>query len=112
MDDCICSCKHKYVLDQFLDELSGTFGVEKELSITAGNVHDYLGMTIYFSLPGRVVFTMFDYLEGIILEAPVDIRQKGDKYIPTAAVKGIFDVDETTTPLDSATSDLFHRLVA
>ena len=57
-----------------MDQLSGTFGVEKVLSITTGNVHDYLGMMIDFILLGRVVFTMFDYLEDIILEAPDDMR--------------------------------------
>ena len=110
--NCIILCKHKYVVDQFLNQLSGTFGVEKELSITTGNVCDYLGMTIDFSLPGRVVFTMFGYLEDIILEAPADMRQQGDKDIPTPAIKGIFDVDKISKPLDPATSDLFHRLVA
>lgn len=27
VDNYICSCKHKYVLDQFLNQLSGSFGV-------------------------------------------------------------------------------------
>ena len=112
VDDCIYSCKQKYILDQYLDQFSGTIGVEKELSIATGNDHDYLGMTIDFSLSGRVVFTMFGYLEDIILEAPVDMQQKGNKDVPTLAVKDIFDVDETSTPLDPATSDLFRRLVA
>lgn len=53
-----------------------------------------IGMIIDFSLPGRVVFTMFGYLEDIILEAPADMRQKGNEDIPTPAIKVIFDVDE------------------
>ena len=95
-----------------MSKLSRTFGVKKELSVATDNVHDYLRMTTDFSLLGRVVFTMFGYLEDIILEAPADMRQKGDNDIPTLAIKGIFDVDQTSTPLDPATSDLFHRLVA
>ena len=55
---------------------------------------------------------MFGYLEDIILEAPADMQQKGNKDIPTPAIKGIFDVDETSPILDPTTSDLFHRLVA
>ena len=112
VDNCIISCKHKYVVDQFLDQLSDTFGVEKDLSITTGNVNEYLGMTIDFSLPGRVVFTMFDYLEDIILEAPVDMRRTDNRDIPTPATKGVFNVDNFSPPLDPGTSDLFHRLVA
>ena len=81
MDDCICSCKHKYVLDQFLVKLNSKFGVKKELSVTIEKVHDYLGMTIDFTLPGKVVFTMFGYLEDIIFEAPADIRQKDNTNI-------------------------------
>ena len=57
-------------------------------------------MTIDFTLPGRVVFTMFGYLEDIILEAPVDMQQKNIKDIPTTAIKGVFDVDENSKPLD------------
>ena len=110
VDDCIC--KHKYVLDQFLVELNSKFGVKNELSVTTGKIHDYLGMRIDFTLPGRVVFTMFNYLEDIIFEAPAYMQQKGNKDIPTPAIKGIFNVDENSKPLDPITSDLFHQLVA
>ena len=35
----------------------------RELSITRGKVHDYLGMTIDYSEPGKVKFKMDDYVE-------------------------------------------------
>ena len=35
---------------------------------TRGRVHEYLGITIDYSLPGKVVFTMFDFLEDVIVE--------------------------------------------
>lgn len=90
---------HKYILDQFLVEINDKFGIKKELSVTTGKVHDYLGMTINFSLPGRVMFTMFGYLEDIILETLVDMRQKSDKEVPTPATKVSLMLMRTAKPL-------------
>ena len=38
-----------------------------------GLVHEYLGLTIDYSIPHKVVFTMFDYLEDVIVEASEDL---------------------------------------
>ena len=53
-----------------MTELCDVFGKEDNLVETTGTIHNYLGLTIDYSLPGRVVLTMFEYLKDIIMEAP------------------------------------------
>ena len=75
VDDLKASHKEQKVLDSFLDDLRNKFGQRDELAETRGFVHKYLGITIDYSLPGKVVFTMFDFLEDIIVEAPDDLKK-------------------------------------
>ena len=63
------------VLKEFVNQLCKEFGKEHELSKIIGNLHDYLGITIDYLIKGKVVFTMFDYLEDIIVECPDDLKK-------------------------------------
>lgn len=69
VDDLKISHKQQCVID-FLTGLRNKLGQEDELTESTGLVHQYLGMTIDYSLVDKVVFTMFDYLEDIIVKAP------------------------------------------
>ena len=53
------------------------------------------------------MFTMYDYLEDILEEAPADFE--GEDVTP--AVKNLFSVELTQQKLDVTTADLFHRIV-
>ena len=75
-----------------------------------GLVHKYNRLTINFSLPGKVVFSMFGYLEDIILEGLEDMRYK-KKNVLTPAVQAIFKVNEDSEDFYGAASNLFHRFV-
>ena len=63
VDDLKASHKKQKVLEGFLDDLRNEFGKEDELAETRGLVHEYLGITIDYSLPEKIVFIMFDFLE-------------------------------------------------
>ena len=92
MDDLIASHMDQQVLDNFIAALNSKFGKEKKLEETKGLVHEYLGLTIDFLLPGKVVFSMFDYLEDIVVEAPLDLKMgPGHK---TPASGKLFNVDK------------------
>ena len=43
-------------------------------------MHEYLGITIDYSIAGKVVFTMFDYLEDVIVEAAEDLKNNRSYY--------------------------------
>ena len=49
------------------------FGQEDELMKNQGLVHEYLDVTIDYSVAGKVVFTMFDHIEDVIVEATEDL---------------------------------------
>ena len=72
--------KEKPVLDDFLKDLRDKFGQEDELMKYKGLVHEYLGITINYSIPHKVVFTIFDYLEDIIVEASEDLQHSRSYY--------------------------------
>ena len=63
-------------------------------------------MTIDWSTESVVVFTMYDYLESILDEAPSDF----DGEDVTPAVKDLFSVNMSQQKLDAPTSVLFHRI--
>ena len=109
VDDLKISHKENGPINEFLSGLRDEFGQEDELTENTGLVHDYLGMTIDYSLKDKVVFTMFDYLEDIIIEAPDDLKNSRSCY---PGNDDLFKVDTESPLLSHDRADLFHRLVA
>ena len=78
------------------------------MTITRGKVHKYLGMTIDYSYPGKVIFLMIHYIGKMLDNIPEDM--KGDSSKPAA--HHLFDISEDTTKLSQYGADLFHHFVA
>ena len=78
------------------------------LTASYGKIHEYLGMTINWSTEGKVVFTMYDYLEDILSEVPADFD--GEDITPAAS--NLFSINLTQQKLDETIIDLFHLIVA
>jgi hypothetical protein len=89
--------------------LESLFGVEAWLIKTRRKWHEYVGMTIDYSVKGKVRFTMLDYFKGILVELPLDM----DGEAPTPAPSHLFAVNPDTTNilLDSLTADMFNHNV-
>ena len=69
VDDLKLSHLEQHELDKIIDHLNVIFGSEGELlAASYGKVYEYLGMTIDWSMDGKVIFTMYDYLEDILAE--------------------------------------------
>ena len=66
--------KNETVLDDFLDELRRRFEQRDELTENIELIHEYLGITIDYSIAGKVVFTMFNCLEDMIVECVEDLK--------------------------------------
>jgi hypothetical protein len=58
VDDLKISHFDPTVVTDVIQMLSDEFGKEAPLTIRRGHVHDYLGMTLDFSVPGKVKFAM------------------------------------------------------
>ena len=54
------------VVSRVLADIDAEHGNIAKMTITRHKVHKYLGMTIDYSLPGKVIFSMIDYI-GICL---------------------------------------------
>ena len=74
------SHKDQAVLDNFLNELRSEFEQEYELTENKGLVNEYLGIIIDYSIAGKVVFTMFDNLEDMIVKAAHDLENSRPYY--------------------------------
>ena len=109
IDDLKLSHLQQGELDKIIDQLNEVFGSEGELlAASYSNIHKYLGMTIDRTLDEKVVFTMYDYLEDILAEAPVEFD--GENITPVNSE--LFQVDESCKRLDLPTADDFHHFVA
>mmetsp|Transcript_8358 Transcript_8358/g.8194 ORF Transcript_8358/g.8194 Transcript_8358/m.8194 type:complete len:163 (+) Transcript_8358:88-576(+) len=81
---------------------------EDKLTENKGLVHEYLGIKIEYSIPRKVVFTMFDYLEDIIVEANKDLKNSRSYY---PGNDSFMKVDQDSPRLPTKDAELFHRHV-
>ena len=88
--------------------LEEEFGKEAPLTIRRGKIHDYLGMTLDFSLDDKVQISMEDYIKNMLAELLADM----DGMATTPAAEHLFKVNETPTYLDEKDTMSFHHNVA
>jgi hypothetical protein len=67
------------------------------MTISQGKIQDYLGMTLDFTIPGKVKITMIDYVKDILLL--FSEHDKSDSTANTPAAEHLFKVNEQSTPL-------------
>jgi len=82
VDDLKYSHVDPKVNDKLLAILSERYGKETPLTVTRGKVHEYLGMTLDFSVDGKVSVIMKDYIKDISNETPADMN--GEAATPAA----------------------------
>ena len=90
VDDLKISHVDADVVTEVIGLLEPEFGKEAPLTKSRGKVHEYLGMIIDYSVPGKVMFTMIDYIKSMLSELPKDIYGTA----PTPAASHLFEVDE------------------
>ena len=61
---------HQKELNKIINQLNDVFESDKEL-LTASyrKIHQYFGMTIDWNLDWTIMFTTYEYLEDILIEA-------------------------------------------
>ena len=62
-------------MTNIIEELNKRFGKIMSLPINRGKVHDYLGMTYDYTTVGKLIITMYDYIDGIIKKYRSDIQK-------------------------------------
>jgi Reverse transcriptase (RNA-dependent DNA polymerase) len=108
VDDLKISHVDSKVVDSVIASLESEFGKEAPLTVTRGKIHEYLGMTLDYSMDGKVMIKMFRYIRDTLAELPADM--KGEKLTPAAA--HLFDVRDDTEKLSEEKAEFFHHCVA
>jgi len=109
VDDIKMSHVEGAVLEELLGKLDGVYGSkEAPLTVTRGKVHEYLGMTLDFSIDGKCKIVMKDYIEEMLEDLPSDM----DGEAVTPAANHLFEVNDNPEKLDESTSQTFHHLTA
>jgi len=95
VDDLKISHADPAVVGGLVQEFNQRYGTIKRLSETRGPMHDYLGMTLNFSLSGKVIIDMRDYLELTLESTNPDLLSKENR-VTTPATDMLFKV--STSP--------------
>ena len=77
------------------------------MTITRGKLHKYLGMTIDYSFPVKLIFSMIDYIGKMLDNIPEDMK------VASSTPQGhhLLDISEDATKLSQADADFFHQFV-
>ena len=107
VDDLKMSHVDPRVSDTFLDDLNQVFGKESPVVVHKGPRHDYLGIALDYSSPGKVIVDMKQYIDKILSETPPDIKGVAQ----TPAGEHLFKVNPECKCLDAPSAMMFHHLV-
>ena len=96
------------VNNEFLQWIKDTFGQLGEVKMTQGLLHDYLGMTLDYSVPGQVSIDMSHYVEKMVKGIP----QENLKGASVASLwnENLFKVQHDSAPLEKEQTELFHTV--
>lgn len=108
VDDIKISHVSPEVVTGVISLLQGVYGTITPLAETRGKQHDYLGMQIDLGVDGKVRFSMIDYIKNVLDETPPEFE--GESATPAAS--HLFEVNESSTPLEQKQSESFHHMVA
>jgi hypothetical protein len=90
--------------EQLLEDGTGA------MKVFRGKVHEYIGMTLDFSAPGKVMVTTLDYMKEIVDDFTK--QSGGRKTAVTPASEHLFKIDEDAVKLSEEMGKVFHNFVA
>ena len=114
VDDLKISHRDEEVVTNIIEELNKRFGDIMPLSVSRGKVHDYLGMTFDYTTKGKLMITMYDYIDGIIKNADQIYKDGSGSATPASDhLYEIRDVDsEDYKPLSEDERKQYHTITA
>ena len=74
VDDLNTSHVEPAVVSRFLADIDTEYGKIAKMTITRGKVHKYLGTTVDYSSPGKVILSMINYIGKILDNIPEDMK--------------------------------------
>ena len=108
VDDLKISHVDPAVNDEIIASLNAEYGQVGEMTVRRGKIHDYLGMKLDFSNPGKFVVDMEEYLDEMLSGVPDDMAG----IATTPAADHLFKVRDNAPKLSQERADMFHRITA
>ncbi len=96
------------VVTSIIGLIDAEFGKEAPITVTRGKVHDYLGMTLDYSIDGKVQIKMIDSIAKMLQELPEEF----DGEASTPAGNDLFKIDENSPNVDENKAQFYHTYVA
>jgi len=109
VDDLMLAHVMPVVVTEHIKLLDGVYGTNDPLTVTRGKVHEFVGMTIDFSLKQGVAFSQYDYIKKFWNELPEDLK---GPYKNTPALENLFKVDRNAKLIDPKRKKLYHWAIA
>ena len=110
VDDVKCSHVDPKQVDGFIQWVKDKYGAIGEVKTTRGKIHEYLGMTLDYSVKGQVSIGMVDYIEKMVKEFPQQDLRGGSVASPWN--EHLFKVHPDSNSLDEDKAKLFHTVTA
>ena len=110
VDDLKASHVHDDVLEDLVQYLRGIYDDEEigTIKVNYGPRHDFVGMVLDYSKPGKLIVDMRDYVKTMLEDFKYEIK----KLAKTPAAEHIFKVNENCEKLNNKMSEDFHTFVA
>ena len=106
VDDAKSSHVDPKVNTEFIERVNAKYGKIAPVKATRGKIHNYLGMTLDYSVPGQVSIDMVDYVKSMIEAFPDKLD--GPK-VASPWNENLFKVNDKSPEVDKATAEVFHR---
>ena len=112
VDDLKASHEDSKVIDDFIQWIKDKYEDEEitKVRVTRGKKHDYLGMNLDYSKPGKVIIEMKDYVRKMIEEFS-HMKEIVTK-IQTPTAKHLFITRDNCPKLSKEKAEVFHTWAA
>ena len=108
VDDLKISHVEEKVIEDIIRRLKECFGKESPLTTSRVKVLEYLGLTLDYSIWGRVKISMYKYVKKLVEEAPEDMTG----VTKTPAGNHLFTTNPDCDKLSEKMVQVFHHIVA
>ena len=110
VDDLKSSHKNPKVNDEFIKWLNETYGEHGKVKEQRGKHHEYIGMTLDYTVEGEVTIDMVDYVKAMVDNFPNDLTKIAKVASPWT--EKLFKVEKESPKLSSDKASEFHTITA
>ena len=108
VDDLKISHVNKHVVTKFIRRLQRLYGKKGKLTVSWGKRHDYLGMILDYTTPGKVKINMTKYVKETHEIFPDDLGGR----VSSPAAEHLREVNPDAEKLDEGKKQTFHTITA